>query len=358
MAMPRLLWDVGTAYDLFVSLDVLHRPSVFGLRGAWAAGVRARLPAAERETLEQAQSFFFGPPFHWVHNLPDPKDGATALWVLGRTQPGERLPSLMLFPTLPLRVREVLQNVAARQAWDDGDREVLKAHAPICGNEHKFKPEVLAKMLDAWSQAEEFGERYLQALRAYYEVFFAEEEQRIQPALATKLAQAKDLAQRSKVEDLLDELSQGLRFVEPPQVAELVLVPSYWSTPIMFFAEFSAERHIWLFGAKPADASLVPGEIVPDALLGTLKALSDPTRLRILRYATHEPITAAELSRRLRLRIPTVTHHLRILRLATLVQLTVKEVDGQDRDLYTVRFEAVEAAFRALKSYLDKDLPR
>jgi hypothetical protein len=50
-----------------------------------------------------------------------------------------------------------------------------------------------------------------------------------------------------------------------------------------------------------------------------------------------------------------VTHHLRILRLATLVQLTVKKIDGKDRDLYTVRFEAVEAAFGALKSYLDKD---
>ena len=355
MSSPQLLWDVGTAYDLFVSLDVLHRPSVFGLRGAWAAGVRARLSATERETLEQAQSFFFGPPFHWVYSLPDPKDGATALWVLGRTPPAKRLPALMLFPTLPPRVREVLQSVAAREAWNDGDREALKAHASDSGGEHKFKPEVLANMLDAWSRAEEFGERYLQALRAFHEVFFAEEELRIRPALEARLAWAQDLAERSTVEELLEELSQGLRFVESPDVAELVLVPSYWSTPIMFFSDVSAERAIWLFGAKPADASLVPGEIVPDALLGTLKALSDPTRLRILRYASDEPITAAELSRRLRLRIPTVTHHLRILRLATLVQLSVEEVDGKDRDLYSVRFDAVERAFAALKGFLFED---
>ena len=96
---------------------------------------------------------------------------------------------------------------------------------------------------------------------------------------------------------------------------------------------------------------------MPDALLRTLKALSDPTRLRILRYATEEPITAAELSRRLRLRIPTVTHHLRILRLATLVQLTVKRIDGIDRDTYSLRFEAVEALYEALKDYLDHDSP-
>jgi DNA-binding transcriptional ArsR family regulator len=356
MALPQLSWDVGTAYDLFVSLEVLHRPAVYGLRGAWAAGVRARLPVAERETLEQAQSFFFGPPFHWVHSLPDPKDGATALWVLSGTPPAKRLPALMLLPTLPLGVREVLQKVAARQVWNERDREALKAHASIRRKEHKFKPEVLANMLDAWSQAEEFGERYLQALRAFHEAFFAEEEMRIQPALRAGLARAQTQAERLTLEELLEELSQGLRFVEPPRVAEVVLVPSYWSTPIMFFGQVSPERVVWLFGAKPKDASLVPGEVVPDALLRTLKALSDPTRLRILRYAIEEPITASELSRRLRLRIPTVSHHLRILRLATLVQLTVKDIEGKDRDLYSVRFEAVEAAFGALKSYLFKDL--
>jgi hypothetical protein len=40
MPGPRLHWDYGTAYDLFVSLMVLHKPSKFGLRGAWAKGVR------------------------------------------------------------------------------------------------------------------------------------------------------------------------------------------------------------------------------------------------------------------------------------------------------------------------------
>ena len=56
MADAQLLWDWGTAYDLFVSLAVLHDPGDFGVRGAWAAGVRARLSPAARETLEQSQA--------------------------------------------------------------------------------------------------------------------------------------------------------------------------------------------------------------------------------------------------------------------------------------------------------------
>ena len=51
---PHLAWDQGSAYELFVSLMVLHDPERFGLRASWAAGVRSRLPAAERKLLEDA----------------------------------------------------------------------------------------------------------------------------------------------------------------------------------------------------------------------------------------------------------------------------------------------------------------
>jgi DNA-binding transcriptional ArsR family regulator len=61
---------------------------------------------------------------------------------------------------------------------------------------------------------------------------------------------------------------------------------------------------------------------------------------------------ASELSRRLRLRIPTVTHHLQRLRLAGLVQLTVGDIDGQEKDLYALRFDAAESAFEVLRGYL------
>ncbi|MBG0786260.1 MAG: hypothetical protein H0S79_14280, partial [Anaerolineaceae bacterium] len=50
----QILWDQGSAYDLFISLRILHKPDEFGLRPSWAAGVRSRLPLSLRETLEQA----------------------------------------------------------------------------------------------------------------------------------------------------------------------------------------------------------------------------------------------------------------------------------------------------------------
>jgi DNA-binding transcriptional ArsR family regulator len=121
----------------------------------------------------------------------------------------------------------------------------------------------------------------------------------------------------------------------------------------MYFGKVNVERRIFLFGARPPDASLIPGEVVPDALLRALKALSDPTRLRILHYLTEEPLAPAQLARRLRLRAPTVTHHIRTLRLAGLVQLTLGE--GKETKQYAARSEAVAAAFASLKGFLEKD---
>ena len=249
---------------------------------------------------------------------------------------------------------ETLQGVAARRAWDEGDEEALQATRSC---QEKSLPGLKdpANALEWWARAEEFGERYLEALRAYQEVFFAEEERRIRPALQEALARAQKLSERLSLPDLLEELSQGLRLAEPLEAAELVLAPSYWSTPLVYMGCVSAERDIWLFGARPPDASLVPGDAVPDAMTRALKALSDPTRLRILRYLSEETLTPAQLARRLRLRAPTVTHHLRALRRAGLVQVTLEDKrKKKGKDHYAVRSEAVAATFASLKGFLEK----
>jgi DNA-binding transcriptional ArsR family regulator len=346
MPAPRLSWDLGTAYDLFMSLLVLHEPARYGLRGAWAKGVRARLPAEEREILEQAVHLVW--PFRWVHALSDPKNGAAALRALGQIPPAERLPLLAPSPAISPQILEILEDVAARKVWDEGDLAALQT--ALKGEKPKSrKKDDVAKILEWWSRSQEFGERYLEALRVYHEVFFAEEELRIRPALDAALARAQELAQQLELTALVEQLSQGLRLAELPTVPELVLAPSYWSTPLLIFAPVSVECELILFGARPSDASLVPGEVVPDALMRALKALGDPTRLRILRYLALEPLSPAELSRRLRLRAPTVIHHLDTLRLAELVHLTL---EGGEKRRYAARPEAVKAAYTALEAFL------
>jgi DNA-binding transcriptional ArsR family regulator len=249
---------------------------------------------------------------------------------------------------------ELFEEVAQKGAWTEADLAPLQATCqPVLEHGESKKPPTpkkLAEMLDLWVRAEEFGEQYLAALRNYQEAFFAEEEKRIRPALRTALERAQELADELALLDLLEELTQGVRLDAPPEGNELVLVPSFWSTPLLYMGIAGEGCLVWLFGARPSDASLVPGEVIPETLLRALKALSDPTRLRILRDLAQETLTPAQISRRLRLRAPTVTHHLKILRLAGLVQLTLgdKELPGS----YATRQEAVSVACDSLQSFL------
>jgi DNA-binding transcriptional ArsR family regulator len=137
---------------------------------------------------------------------------------------------------------------------------------------------------------------------------------------------------------MIENLTQGVQIKELLNQEELVFVPSYWSTPLVFYRKIDPLKAIVTFGVRPPDVSLVPGEIVPDALLQALKALADPTRLRIMRYLVVDPLSPAQLSRRLRLRPPTVTHHLAALRLAGLVHLNL---ESENERLYSARLETV-----------------
>ena len=140
-----------------------------------------------------------------------------------------------------------------------------------------------------------------------------------------------------------------------PDMDELVLAPSFWVTPLMYFGYVGDGRGVWLFGARPANQSLIPGEMVPDSLLRALKALSDPTRLKILHYLSQGSLSPAALSRKLRLRAPTVTHHLQTLRLAGLVRVTLSE--GKEKKSYATRTEIVKATCATLESFLAEGMP-
>lgn len=344
---PKITWDIGTAYDFFISLMVLHEPENYGLRASWAAGVRSRLPTAERRMIEEMMTYVWV-PIPWIHSLEPPKDAASVLWALRRIPPEDRL--LKLIEKMEKgedAFFKVVKAVVEKRAWDETDLEAIKQathHWDMRG-----KARSLPKLLSWLSHPEECGELYYSLMQSYFQAFFEDEEKRIAPALRAGLERAQALADRLSVQDLLVELSQGVHFEDMPKVKELVLAPAYWNTPLILYAPLDAERMLLIFGVRPGEDSLVPGEQVPDALLRALKALADPTRLRILNYLSQEELSPAELARRLRLRAPTVTHHLHELRVAGLVSLSLEE---EEKKRYSARKEAVKATYDNLQHYL------
>ncbi|MGE5123686.1 MAG: ArsR/SmtB family transcription factor, partial [Acidobacteriaceae bacterium] len=301
----------------------------------------------QRVILEQAQEILFHSPFAWVFGLPQPKDTAAALTALGQLEPDEILSALASRESKISPTMEVLQDVAARHAWNNADLDRLQQLNP--SKDGPLLPERLVTTLGWWSRPGEFGESYLAALQAYVTNFFAEEERRIRPYLEHSLEVGQALASRLDFSQLMVELSQGVKIATLEQAAEVVFIPSYWITPLVNYDCIADQCWVVLFGARPAEASLVPGEAVPDAMLRVLKALSDPTRLLILRYLSERPHTPAQLARKLRLRAPTVIHHLSALRLAGLLYISMED-EGEKH--YAVRGNAVKDTFDALSHFL------
>ncbi|MCB8942274.1 MAG: helix-turn-helix domain-containing protein [Ardenticatenaceae bacterium] len=353
MTTPHLTWDIGTAYDLFISLYTLHHPDEFGLRGSWAAGVRSRLPTPEREFLQEIQDLMSW-PISWVHSLPAPKDAQTALNTLAQIPSTDRLTIITAHPMDNSDYTAILHTISQRGQWQEAEFQTLltmlieEKGVNVSKKKQNHLKKYLETFLQWWLRREEFGASYLSSLQAYYEVFFAEDEKRIRPALEEAVSRAQKLAEELPIPALLEAISQGVQFEEAPDVAELVLAPSFWGSPLLFYGPRTPERMVLLFGGRPSTASMVPGDVISDALFQALRALADPTRLRILRYLMTEPMTPAELARRLRLRAPTVVHHLHTLRLARLVYLTI----SHDGKRYQARREAINETYAMLDAFL------
>jgi DNA-binding transcriptional ArsR family regulator len=343
--MTELLWESATGYDFFVSLHVLHQPDLFALRGSWAKGVRTRLPVEDREFFETTSPMLLA-ALPWVYSLDDPKDGETVLDALAELPPERRFTTLMKSPGMPEDLSLFLDRIAEKGRWTKKDLAFIKE---TTGKGHAYPDSEIAEMLDLWAKSAALGEQTLDAMLAFYEVFFAEEEARIKPALDRAVERGRRMAEELPYPELLSELSEGIRF-QPGEIdfAEMVMIPSFWMSPRIFLERVSPERGLFFHGGRSAETSIVPGETVPDALYLALKALADPTRLRILHYLEKEPQTPSELARTLRLRPPTVIHHLNSLRLAGLVYVTFGHGDKR----YAARTSRVAEMYLQLRRYL------
>jgi DNA-binding transcriptional ArsR family regulator len=313
----RITWDKGTAYDFFASLFVLHNAESVGLRRAWAAGVRNRLMPEHREIAEDVARLI-SVPVDWVGSLPEPRDCAALFDGLDALPDSGVLSSLL---DSRLTDSQVVAGVSERGRYTSADVDALASDTSL-GMSCPASRDEAERLLWLFSDAQRSGRLLRETLQEYYERFFREEEGRIRDHLERAQERARERAKNVSLVDLVEELSGGLRLLDLEQVPRVMLIPSFWAGPLVLFETLADGTHVILFSARPREVSLIPGDPVPDALILSLQAVSDPTRLRILRLLADAPHNQVEIARELRLRPPTITHHLKILRMANMVRLT------------------------------------
>jgi len=235
----NISWDFGTAYEFFISLHVLHEPEYYGIRASWAAGIRSRIPAAERKLLEEIIPFSRW-PISWARKLPTPKDAISALWTMRQIPAAERMIKVFELDCAetPAWTHGIL-DIATRRAWDETDLAFFEKNRKHKGKKD-FNLDRFKRYLDWWARPDEFGDGFLAALQAYHTAFFEDEEKRIAPVMKSGLERAQELAKNLSVSDLITELSQGVRLEEDefnPQ--EIIIAPSYWPTPLVVLEKLS-----------------------------------------------------------------------------------------------------------------------
>jgi len=329
----KIHWDIGTAYDLFISLRILHEPEQYSVRASWAAGVRSRIPTEFRTVLEQT-SILQIVPLAFVHNLDEPKNSAILIKEL-KTIPSAKLLEILILPNhAPSEIREFFLSTSPAKKWT---REEVAEIIQRWGlDDNKHTRQIFKTLYETWANRKEYAEMLVAGLEAYVDTFFAEEEYRIRPILEQELSHARMRAGSRPLPAMLEEITSGVRRYDFDEYSDIILAPTFWGSPFMYSERLDEHKLVVLFGARPGSMSIIPGDIVPDGLLRGMKALSDSTRLRILRYLAQEPQTAAELSRVLRLRPPTVNHHLTQLRLAGMTQVLI---DHNGERKFAARYE-------------------
>lgn len=146
-------------------------------------------------------------------------------------------------------------------------------------------------------------------------------------------------------QQLVEEVTNGLVIEPSPQLRRVILVPQYHHRPYNHQSD-TRDGTMLLY---PFDALPTPADLPSPNLLRLTHALSDESRLRMLRFLADGPRSLTEVARFAGLSQPTVHHHLTQLRAAGLVRIHFS-LSSPNR--YSLRPHALEQLSAKLGDYL------
>ena len=307
--MYRVEVDWAPAYELLVSLKAyVSRPEhkTLELGVGWARDVRRQLrPELAAELTSATALRDVHVPNLLVRQCPGDRDVAGYLQWLGA-----------------LSLGELYERLAPC---------VLEGHTPL--------PRDLSAVRD----------RYVRLLAAWDEQYFRLVDPAILSGLAADAAAKQALVPTMAPEALVEAATCGVHFTPEPGPELVLLVPQYHYRPWNLYDSYRGMR---LF-EYPADAlPAMPGE-PPPGLLRLTRALSDESRLRILRFLATGPRSFTDVVQVMGLAKSTVHHHMVVLRAAGLVRVH----DGGEKatTAYSLRPRAVDQLRDMLRAYLPRE---
>ena len=158
----------------------------------------------------------------------------------------------------------------------------------------------------------------LHILRLWRERAFDEDEARLMDILEREAVATRRQAVRLGPIELIDHVTDGLRWAIDTGMRDVLLAPSFAARPIVFYVEHRGTTLI-LF---PVSEESVRGDEFgpPGRLVKLVKALADEGRLKVLHALRERELTVQEMAERLGVPRTSLWHHILILRSAGLVR--------------------------------------
>lgn len=188
---------------------------------------------------------------------------------------------------------------------------------------------------------------YPPLLQLWYEQYFRHMEQKILPILIEDASEKKMLESKMGAAALIEYASGGVVIEDIPDLRTVVLLPTVHNRPINMYCFYNTLMIIQYPVDVPSDNEDEP----PTVLLRLTKALSDPTRLRLLRYAAREPKTLWQLQSVLNQTSDMLMHHLLMLRVAGLLRVHLGS-EGEGNERYSIRTDGASDLQMFLESYI------
>jgi DNA-binding transcriptional ArsR family regulator len=190
--------------------------------------------------------------------------------------------------------------------------------------------------------------RLIDALHQWHERVFAPEAPRITAALTREAAAIAARLGEAPLEEVFASIVRGIEFNLPASMDRLVLAPSVVIMPTVFYFPWG-DTATYCFPITDTPRSGTDGLTAQrHEMVRLFEALSDDTRLRILRHLSERQMYLTELSEHLKLTKATTRHHMVRLRAAGLVTLHMRD----HLSYYSLNRETLDEPTRMLVRYL------
>jgi DNA-binding transcriptional ArsR family regulator len=320
----KLSFTYSPLHECLMSLHVLSNPKHHPAHLKWAIQTKRRLPDPLAATLRQIGEGFR--EFLMLADVPevDPEaDFRTCDDELARLE--AMTPETFAVRTMHrLADREATLHALASASGRDKLMAGIDRHTDA---ERRAISELLSE--PARVQA-----HVVAALRAYWELAFAAKFAEIEPLLIQDITEKGWQLEREGPVSLVCSLSDCISYdsarnslvihkeveasLDVEQMQAFSVGPSYFVAPHLL-VDVNPRFFVLYYDILASDPSTRPG-IPPEALQVMLKALSNETRLNILRLLAKDTCSTQELAQRLHFTEPTISHHLSVLKNARLIQ--------------------------------------